>query len=71
MIFHGHAHGAEMPHAVNALTYAVGFVLATGLLHLSGIALGLLTRWLRERLLVRTDGVAIAAVGVCFLFGVL
>ena len=69
-IFHGHAHGAEMPHAANALTYAVGFVLATGLLHLSGIALGLLTRWPWGQMLVRTGGVAIAAVGICFLFGV-
>ena len=70
-IFHGHAHGAEMPHAANALTYAVGFVLATGLLHLGGIALSLLTRWPWGQVLVRTGGVAIAAVGFCFLFGVL
>jgi urease accessory protein len=44
-IFHGHAHGTELPEAANALTYAAGFVIATGLLHLSGIALGLLARW--------------------------
>jgi urease accessory protein len=41
-IFHGHAHGTELPQSANAMTYAVGFVVATGLLHLSGIALGLL-----------------------------
>jgi urease accessory protein len=41
-IFHGHAHGTELPHAANAVTYAVGLVLATGLLHLCGIAVGLL-----------------------------
>ena len=70
-IFHGHAHGTELPHAANALTYAVGFVLATGLLHLSGIALGLLTRWPWGQVLVRAGGGAIAAVGFCFLFGVL
>ena len=39
-IFHGHAHGTELPEAANPLAYGVGFVIATGLLHLSGIALG-------------------------------
>ena len=37
-IFHGHAHGTELPQAANAFTSAVGFVLAAGLLHLSGVA---------------------------------
>jgi urease accessory protein len=44
-IFHGHAHGTESPEAANPLAYGVGFVIATGLLHLSGIAQGLLSRW--------------------------
>jgi urease accessory protein len=44
-IFHGHAHGTELPEAANPLAYGVGFVIATGLLHLSGIVLGLLARW--------------------------
>ncbi len=70
-IFHGHAHGAEMPNAANAMTYAVGFVIATGLLHLSGIAFGLLVRWPWGRIVVRTGGAAIACVGFGFLFGVL
>ena len=39
-VFHGYAHGAEMPRTVSALRYAGGFVLATGLLHLVGIAFG-------------------------------
>jgi urease accessory protein len=67
-IFHGHAHGAEMPKAANAMTYAVGFVIATGLLHLCGIAFGLLVRWSWGKDLVRLGGVAIAMVGVGFLF---
>jgi urease accessory protein len=37
-IFHGHAHGAEMPADSSGLTYAAGFVVATALLHLAGIA---------------------------------
>jgi urease accessory protein len=40
-IFHGHAHGAEMPDNVSGFEYAVGFVLATALLHAAGIGLGL------------------------------
>ena len=36
-IFHGHAHGAEMPAGAAGFEYAVGFLLATGLLHLAGI----------------------------------
>lgn len=67
-IFHGHAHGTELPHAANALTYAVGFVIATGLLHLSGIALGLLTRWPWGQVVVRAGGGVIACIGFGFLF---
>jgi len=70
-IFHGYAHGAELPHAANALTYAVGFVVVTGLLHLSGIALGLLVRWPWGKLSVRAAGVVIAVIGVGFLFRLL
>ena len=68
-IFHGHAHGTELPDAANPLAYGIGFVLATGLLHLSGIALGGLVRWTAGRILVRGIGVAIAAAGGAFLFG--
>ncbi len=68
-IFHGHAHGTELPAAANAITYAAGFVIATGLLHLSGISVGLLVRWPWGRVVVRTAGVAIAVVGFGFLFG--
>lgn len=70
-IFHGYAHGAELPHAANAVTYAIGFVIATGLLHLSGIAVGLLIRWPWGRLAVRACGGVIAATGFAFLFGFL
>jgi urease accessory protein len=68
-IFHGHAHGTELPESANALTYAAGFVIATGLLHLSGIAFGLLVRWPWGRVLVRASGAAIALIGFAFLFG--
>lgn len=40
-LFHGHAHGAEMPTDASGLMYALGFMLATALLHLAGIAAAL------------------------------
>jgi len=44
-IFHGYAHGVELPADTSAFPYAVGFVISTGLLHLVGIAFGLLVKW--------------------------
>ena len=40
-IFHGYAHGAEMPAGASGVTYAAGFLVATALLHAAGIAMGL------------------------------
>jgi urease accessory protein len=68
-IFHGHAHGTELPQAANPLAYGAGFVIATGLLHLSGIALGLLARWPAGVGAVRVGGGAIACAGIYFLVG--
>lgn len=68
-IFHGHAHGTELPTAANPLAYAIGFVIATGLLHLCGIAIGYLVKWDWGRVLVRGGGLAIAAVGLAFISG--
>jgi urease accessory protein len=68
-IFHGHAHGTELPQAANPLAYGVGFVVATGLLHLSGIALGLLARWPLGVRAVRIGGALIACAGLYFLTG--
>ena len=69
-IFHGYAHGTELPATVNAFAYAVGFVISTGLLHLSGIAFGLLVRWPAGRVAVRGAGGLIAFAGMAFLTGV-
>jgi len=66
-IFHGHAHGAELPAGADALAYSIGFVVATGLLHLAGIAIGVLARWPAGRLAVRSAGGLIALAGVIFL----
>ncbi len=66
-IFHGHAHGTELPSTANALAYSGGFVVATGLLHLAGIALSQLKRWAVGEWVVRAGGAAIAVAGVMFL----
>jgi urease accessory protein len=68
-VFHGHAHGTEMPLAANPIAYAVGFVIATGLLHLAGIALGVATRAPMGATAVRAGGVVIAVAGAYFLYG--
>jgi urease accessory protein len=68
-IFHGHAHGTELPAAADALAYAIGFVLGTGLLHLVGITLGVATRWEAGKVAVRAAGGAIAIAGLAFLTG--
>jgi urease accessory protein len=66
-IFHGNAHGAELPAGADALAYSAGFVIATGLLHLAGIAFGLLARWPAGVVAVRAAGALIAGAGVIFL----
>ena len=70
-IFHGHAHGTELPNATSPLVFSIGFVTATGLLHLLGIAFGELARWSWGEKVVRTGGMVIAAIGSAFLLGAL
>jgi len=66
-IFHGHAHGVELPPGADALAFSAGFVIATGCLHLAGIAFGLLACWPAGRIAVRAAGGIIAAAGLMFL----
>jgi urease accessory protein len=66
-IFHGYAHGKELPDGANAVAFSTGFVIATGFLHLAGIAFSLLTRWPAGRIAVRGAGAMIALVGVAYL----
>lgn len=70
-ICHGYAHGAEMPGAANAFSFALGFVIATGLLHMCGIALGFLTLLPKGRYVVSGLGGVICAIGGAFMFGYL
>jgi urease accessory protein len=67
-VFHGHAHGTELPEGESGLTYSMGFVVATGLLHLVGIVIGLIHRWPPGRVALRVLGAAVAAGGLFFLW---
>jgi len=66
-LFHGHAHGAEMPATVAGLSYGTGFLLATGLLHGAGIGLGLLAQQVGGARWIRWAGGATAALGISLL----
>lgn len=66
-LFHGYAHGRELPSAADPIGYSAGFVLSTGLLHVAGIAIGALHETARGRMLVKGLGAAIGAAGLYFL----
>lgn len=66
-IFHGYAHGRELPGAADPVGYGVGFVVATGLLHLAGILIGTLTRRPLGAQAVQACGAAIVCAGLFFL----
>ena len=67
-VFHGHAHGAELPEGQSGLLYSIGFVGSTGTLHATGIALGLIHRWESGRLALRLSGGVIAMAGIWFVW---
>jgi urease accessory protein len=68
-LFHGHAHGAEMPDAGSAGLFALGFIAATALLHGVGLVAGLYWRRAANGWLVRAGGAAVAATGLMLLIG--
>ena len=73
-VFHGHAHGAEIPEDAGGVAYAAGFMIATALLHLSGISAGLLISKAGEyygSVIVRLAGGLATVAGVILLIGVL
>lgn len=70
-IFHGHAHGTELPAGQSGLLYSIGFVVATGCLHGAGIGIGLIHRWPIGKLVLRGAGSLVCAAGFYFLIGAL
>lgn len=67
-MFHGHAHGTELPEGASGLMYSIGFVVATGSLHGVGIGIGLLHRWETGRTAIRVAGALVSMAGVFFLW---
>ncbi|GGF81738.1 hypothetical protein GCM10007301_47330 [Azorhizobium oxalatiphilum] len=73
-LFHGHAHGTEMPETVSGLAYGAGFLFGTGLLHLAGLGLGFAVGRAGETrgpLFVRGAGAALCAAGLAIVAGVI
>jgi len=72
-IFHGYAHGAEMPVDASGAAYAAGFLAATALLHAAGLATGALISRIaatRGRLAYQLGGGAVALAGIALLAGI-
>jgi len=67
-VFHGYAHGRELPAHASALGFSAGFVLGTGTIHLVGIAIGCVTLLPHGERLLRAGGAAIAAAGVALVW---
>ena len=67
-VFHGHAHGAELPAGQSGLLYSIGFVVATGTLHATGIGVGLIHKWESGRLALRVAGAGICLAGAWFIW---
>ena len=66
-IFDGHAHGAELPIGADAVAFSMGFVVATGTLHLGGITFGGLSHWPAGSIAVRVAGGVISLLGFAYL----
>jgi urease accessory protein len=66
-LFHGYAHGAELPSAADPVGYSLGFVVATGLLHVCGIGVGALNSYRHGAFVTRALGAAITSAGVWYL----
>jgi len=67
-VFHGHAHGTELPPGQSALLYSLGFIMATGCLHAIGIAIGAVHRWRTGRIVLRIAGGGVGLAGLFFLW---
>lgn len=66
-IFHGHAHGTELPAAASPVLYGAGFIAATAVLHLAGLGIGQALKRPRGRFAIRAGGAGIAAAGAFLL----
>lgn len=67
-IFHGHAHGTELPDGASGLYYSIGFVMATGLLHAAGIGFGMIHTRPHGPAILRAAGGLVMVAGLYFLW---
>ncbi len=67
-LYHGHAHGTELPPGQSGMLYSMGFVIATGCLHAIGIGLGLIHPLPAGRWALRGAGAGIAMMGLLFVW---
>jgi len=67
-VFHGHAHGTELPAGQSGLAYSIGFVMATGCLHAVGIAIGVAHKWTAGKVALRLAGGTVALAGAAFVW---
>jgi len=71
-IFHGYAHGTEMPQTAQPVAYAFGFLTGTALIHITGVLIGDISkRYQRGPQVLRIGGGLIAIVGILFIFGII
>lgn len=66
-IFHGNAHGLEMPNNISGIEYGVGFTIATAFLHMTGILINLFIHKVQKKvasLMIRASGAVITIVGI-------
>ena len=71
-IFHGYAHGTEMPQTAEPVAYAFGFLTGTALIHIAGVLIGDISkRYQYGPQVLRVGGSLIAVVGLMFVFGLL
>jgi len=68
-LFHGHAHGAELPIGQNGVLFGAGFIIGTGSLHAAGVAFGLMRGWRWGRAALHGAGAGVLACGIAFLWG--
>ena len=67
-LFHGYAHGVELPRANDPISFIIGFVLSTGLIHLFGIGTGYFCDKFYNGKLSRIIGILITITGLIFIF---
>ena len=70
-VFHGYAHGLEMPASAKPVTFALGFLLGTAIIHIAGVFIGDISQhYERGKIILRVAGGLIAIYGLLLIFGV-